>query len=55
MEVKQVIDYFGNQNKIAKALGITRGAVCEWVRSNKIPPARQIQIQRITNGKIKVL
>jgi len=55
MEIKEVISFFGNQNKLAKRLGVTRGAVCEWVKKNKIPPARQIQIQRITNSKIKVL
>ncbi|MBK2258416.1 Cro/CI family transcriptional regulator [Francisella philomiragia] len=53
MTVNQVLKYFGNQNKTAKALGINRVAVVHWVKRNKVPAQRQLEIQKITKGKLK--
>ncbi|WP_081946978.1 Cro/CI family transcriptional regulator [Candidatus Francisella endociliophora] len=54
MNIQEVLNYFGNQNKLALALGVTRAAVGRWVKDGEIPPKRQIQIQRLTKSKIKV-
>ena len=53
MTINQVIKHFGNQNKTAKALGINRVAVVHWVRKGNVPAQRQLEIQKITNGKLK--
>ena len=54
MTIQEVLNYFGNQNKLAISLGVSRSAVGKWVKDNEIPPKRQIEIQRLTNSKIKV-
>lgn len=46
---RAVLDYFGTQENAAKALGITRQAVCLW---NKVPPERAIQIEKVTHKKL---
>lgn len=44
-------EHFGNDAAIAKALGITKGAVSQW--GDAIPESRQLQIHRITKGRLK--
>ena len=51
MKKKDVIDYFGNQQKTADALGITQASVSRW-RDN-IPLLHAFKVERITNGKLK--
>jgi transcriptional repressor of cell division inhibition gene dicB len=46
-----VLSHFGNQNKLAKALGISKQAVNSW--AGKIPKLRAFEIEKITSGKIK--
>lgn len=52
MKKADVVNYFGNEVKVAKALGITKGAVNQW--SDRIPLARAYQIEKITKGALKV-
>jgi len=42
MTKEQAINYAGNQSKLAKLLGISRMAVCQW---KDIPQARLWQLQ----------
>ena len=51
MTLDQARDYFGNYSKLAKALGISRGAITQW--SGKIPEPRQVDLHRITKGQLK--
>lgn len=52
MQTKDVIAHFGDQVKVAAALGITPSAISQW---GEVPPmVRQYQIQVITKGKLKV-
>jgi DNA-binding transcriptional regulator YdaS (Cro superfamily) len=53
--INKVIMYFGSQSALAIALGVTEGAVSQWVSSGVIPPARAVQIERITDGKFKAI
>lgn len=46
------IDYFGNQEKLAKALGIHAMTTTQW-KKRGIPPKRAKQIEQVTNGQIK--
>jgi DNA-binding transcriptional regulator YdaS (Cro superfamily) len=51
MTTEQAISHYGTQTKLATALGIKQGSVSDW---GEYPPAiRQLQLQRITNGRLK--
>lgn len=43
--VTKAIEAAGNATKLARALGITRAAVCQW---KKIPPKRLADVARLT-------
>lgn len=53
MKKAAVIKHFGSQGKIARALGITKGAVSQW-DDDLIPQAAAQQIEVITCGKLRV-
>ncbi len=52
MKTKTAIEHFGTQVSLAKALGITKGAIQFW--GEYVPEGRAYQIQHITKGKLKV-
>lgn len=54
-EFEQVIEHFGNQSKLALALGVTRQAVALWKIEGSIPPGNAVQIERLTEGKFKAI
>lgn len=51
MKKADVVAHFGNQTKVANALGISHVAVSKW--GDDIPLLRAYQIERITNGALK--
>lgn len=51
LKIEEVISYFGNKTEVAKILKIDRSAISHW--KNTVPPKRQLQIQKITKGKLK--
>lgn len=51
MRTQAAIDHFGGVQKLAAALGITRGAVYLW--GSTVPELRQYQLERITDGALK--
>lgn len=52
MKRNEVIEFFGNQARTAKALGITRQAVCRWPEI--IPLAAAARIEKVSGGKLKL-
>lgn len=48
---KQVIDHFGTQRAIAKALGISDAAVSQW--KEVIPEKDAYRLQVVTDGALK--
>lgn len=54
MKVSDVIAYYGNQNRTAIQLEISREAVRKWVAKGEVPKLRQYQIQAQTKGALKV-
>ena len=52
MKTRDAIDYFGSVQKLMLNLGITsRQAIYAW---GETPPyLRQVQIEHVTNGKLK--
>lgn len=53
MTPREVIAYFGNQNRTAIALDISREAVRKWVARGAVPKLRQYQIEKVTKGALK--
>ncbi len=45
---------FGSQKAIADTLGVTESAVSQWFKAGKVPPARALEIVRLTKGAIKL-
>lgn len=48
----EVIKHFGSQAAAAKALGIKQPSVAYW-KTNGIPYLRQLQIEKLTHGRLK--
>ena len=45
MKPQQLIKRYGSQYAVAKAFGVTRAAVQQWVKAGKVPDARLWQLQ----------
>ena len=45
MKKQEAVDIFGSQNKLAKALGLTRQAVGRWDWENPIPAKHALRIR----------
>lgn len=52
---QEVIDYFGNQPKTAKALGIKQSSVRMWLFNGRMSADNALLVQKLTNGKFKAL
>lgn len=51
MRKQEAIEFYGSQTALARAIGIAQASVAGW---GEYPPdARQLQLQRITKGKLK--
>lgn len=48
----KIIEHFGSRAELARALGVERAAVTQWLRFG-LPSARAIEIERLTNGLFK--
>jgi len=46
---KQIVQHFGTKAELARAVGVTRGAVHHW--GEKVPPHKAIVIERVTRKK----
>lgn len=51
MLTKDAIAHFGTQAALAQALGIKQQSVADW--GETVPPLRQLQLERITDGVLK--
>ena len=48
----EAIKYFGSQSNLAKKLNINQAAISQW--GETVPPLRAYEIERLTNGELKV-
>ena len=46
--------HFGSQSALARRLGISPAAIAQWLVDG-VPPARAIEIEKITDGKFKAV
>ena len=54
-KISDVVDWFGSQARMARALKVDRAAVSAWVRAGALPPARAIQIEQLSGGKFSAV
>lgn len=53
--IKDVIDWYGSQANMARALKVDRAAVSFWVKVGVLPPGRAIQVEQQSGGKFKAV
>jgi DNA-binding transcriptional regulator YdaS (Cro superfamily) len=51
VRTSEVIDHFGSQTAVARAIGISRSAVQQW--KEKVPPLSAAKIAKATRGRLK--
>lgn len=52
MTLQELIEHFGSQGKVARALGLRQPSVSSW-KDKGVPPLRQLQFEAITRGRLK--
>lgn len=55
MRLDGLLERFGSQAGVARALGVSRQSVCVWFALDALPPRRALEIERITFGAFKAL
>jgi len=53
MNTQDLIQHFGTQTAIAKAIGIEIPSVCHWFKTGRIPAIRQLELEEKTQGKLR--
>ena len=53
--ISEVVDWFGSQANMARALGVDRAAVSGWVKAGVLPPARAIQVEQQSGGRFRAV
>ena len=53
--IKDVVDWYGSQANMARALKVDRAAVSLWVKVGVLPPGRAIQVEQQSGGKFKAV
>jgi transcriptional repressor of cell division inhibition gene dicB len=51
MKTETAIQHAGGVKALATLLGVTVSAISQW--EGDVPPARQLQLQKLTKGKLK--
>jgi hypothetical protein len=51
MTTQEALDLYKTQQELAEALGIKQSAVSMWGKYP--PPMRQLQLERLTRGRLK--
>jgi DNA-binding transcriptional regulator YdaS (Cro superfamily) len=51
MKTQAAIQHYGSQTALAAALGISQASVAVW--GEIVPPLRQLQLERLTEGALK--
>lgn len=53
--MNDAIEWAGGKLALAKALGVTHAAVSQWLREGGLPPARAIELERLTEGGLRAV
>lgn len=52
MTLEQAIKYFGNGNKLCKALCIERSNITDWRNKGYVPMIQQLRLEKLTKGAL---
>jgi len=55
MVIKDVVEWYGSQANMARAMGVTPVSVSLWMRDGYMPPARAIELEVKSGGKFKAV
>ena len=53
--MNEAIEWAGGKLALAKVLGVTHAAVSQWLREGGLPPARAIEVERMTGGALRAV
>ena len=53
MNIKQALEHYGTQSKLAAALDVEQSNISKWNSSGVMPWHRQLELQMLTKGKLK--
>ena len=53
--MNEAIEWAGGKLALAKALGVTHAAVSQWLLEGGLPPARAIELERLTGGNLRAV
>ncbi|MGK9450299.1 transcriptional regulator [Acidithiobacillus caldus] len=48
----KAISFFGNQTRLAEAIGVSPMAVSHWIHRKRIPTNRALDIEQATQGAV---
>lgn len=48
---RTVVNFFGNQSKVSRALNVSRSYVSAW--PDLVPELQAVRLERLTNGELK--
>lgn len=52
--VKEIVSGIGSMKEAAAKFGVRYQSVQKWIRRGKIPYRRALQLERITEGRIRI-
>lgn len=53
MSIQKAVDYFGNESRLARAIGVKQPTVWAWNKKGTPPPIiRCVQIEKLTGGAV---
>ena len=55
VNIADVLEWYGSQANMARALGVDRAAVSGWVKVGAFPPARAIQVEQQSGGRFRAV
>lgn len=47
---EEIIEYFGSQAELSRALGVSRAAVTQWYKMGAFPPQQCFKIEKLSGG-----
>lgn len=50
--IEKAVDFFGSQQKLGEAVGVTQGAVKKWLKGGGISVIYAKKIEEATNGQV---